>query len=292
MTTDFLQAATDYRRVAQAIQFIEDNLQNQPDLKTIADHVGLSEHHFQRLFRRWAGVSPKRFLQFLTLEYAKGLLSNGRPSMGGQSLLEVTYESGLSSPGRLHDLFITYEAMTPGEYKRQGAGLTIAYGFHTTPFGEALLAMTDRGICGLYFVQAGNRTQALAAMQANWPRANFQEESAQTEPVVEQIFDSTDPAERQPPSLKLLLRGTPFQVKVWEALLRVPGGRLVSYNDIAAQIGQPTAARAVGNAVGRNPIGYLIPCHRVIRKVGQIGPYRWGSTRKKAIIGWEAAQAA
>lgn len=279
------QETADYARIEQAILFLEQNFQSQPTLKEIADHVGLSEYHFQRLFSRWAGISPKRFLQFLTIQYAKGLLDESK------TLLDTTYEAGLSSPGRLHDLFITLEAVTPGEYKRQGAGLAITYGFHQTPFGEALLGLTGRGICGLFFVQPGTREQALRELKNNWPQAKFSEDASATEPFVQEIFAPDAARDRKRP-LPLFLKGTNFQVRVWQALLRVPPGMVVSYDTVAALIGQPSAARAVGSATGRNPIAYLIPCHRVIRKVGAVDNYRWGSARKKAILAWEAAQRA
>jgi AraC family transcriptional regulator of adaptative response/methylated-DNA-[protein]-cysteine methyltransferase len=279
------QAPADYARIEQAILFLEQNFQSQPTLKEIADHVGLSEYHFQRLFSRWAGISPKRFLQFLTLQYAKELLGES------QSLLDTTYEAGLSSPGRLHDLFITHEAVTPGEFKQQGDGLTIAYGFHGTPFGEALLALTERGICGLSFVQPGKRDEALEELKGNWPRAHLYEDPAATQPLIDQIF-TPDSSQKERRPLHLYLKGTNFQVRVWQALLRIPPGAVVSYDTVAALIGQPSATRAVGGATGRNPIAYLIPCHRVIRKVGAVDNYRWGSTRKKAILAWEASQRA
>jgi AraC family transcriptional regulator of adaptative response/methylated-DNA-[protein]-cysteine methyltransferase len=276
----FTQATEDYQRIEKAITFLEANFQQQPDLKTIADAVGLSEYHFQRLFSRWAGISPKRFLQFLTLEHAKTHLTQA------DNLLDTSFQVGLSGPGRLHDLFITYEAMTPGEYKKQAAGLTIRYGFHPTPFGECLLAVTDRGLCGLEFVHAANSAALLTDLQARWQQAHFQRDQAGTQPLVETIFGNAGG------KINLLLKGTPFQLKVWQALLKIPAGALVSYHDVATLIKQPEASRAVGTAIGRNPVGYLIPCHRVIRKMGVIGPYHWGESRKKALIGWEAARAA
>lgn len=277
MTT--IEVETDYGRIEQAIRYLEQHFQNQPDLKEVADHVGLSEYHFQRLFSRWAGISPKRFLQFLTVEYAKHLLAESN------NLLDVTYEAGLSSPGRLHDLFITCEALTPGEFKRKGAGLTIHYGFQPTPFGDCLLAVTDRGICGLMFVAEGKREEELTALQANWLQAEWVEDVEQIRPFITRIFS---PHADKP--LPLFLSGSNFQLKVWQALLNIPNGSLVSYDTIAAWVGSPKAARAIGTALAHNPIGYLIPCHRVIRKAGVIGEYRWGSTRKKAILGWEAAR--
>ncbi|HEX9924312.1 MAG TPA: bifunctional helix-turn-helix domain-containing protein/methylated-DNA--[protein]-cysteine S-methyltransferase [Anaerolineae bacterium] len=277
------QSTEDYARIEQAILFLEENFRRQPSLSEIAGSINLSEYHFQRMFTRWAGISPKRFLQFLTLEYAKELLAESN------NLLDVTYETGLSSPGRLHDLFVACEAITPGEYKAQGSGLTISYGFHASPFGECLLALTDRGIAALSFVQAGHARQALAELQRNWPQVVFREDAIQTDPIVEQIFaPRSDQANGTP--LKLYLKGTNFQLKVWQALLQIPAGTIVSYDTVAHMIGQPGAARAIGRAVATNPVGYLIPCHRVIRKVGAIGDYHWGPARKKAIIGWEAAR--
>jgi AraC family transcriptional regulator of adaptative response/methylated-DNA-[protein]-cysteine methyltransferase len=277
------QSTEDYARIEQAILFLEKNFRRQPNLSEIAGSINLSEYHFQRMFTRWAGISPKRFLQFLTLEYAKELLAESN------NLLDVTYETGLSSPGRLHDLFVTCEAITPGEYKAQGSGLTISYGFHASPFGESLLAMTDRGITALSFVQAGHPRQALAELQSTWPQAIFREDPVQTGSIVEQIF-APGPNQANGTSLKLYLKGTNFQLKVWQALLQIPAGTVVSYDTVAHLIGQPGAARAIGRAVAMNPIGFLIPCHRVIRKVGAIGDYHWGPARKKAIIGWEAAR--
>lgn len=283
MAESFNQLFEDYQRIEQAILFLEKNFQDQPDLKQVAGSVGLSEYHFQRLFTRWAGISPKRFLQFLSIEHAKQLLAESK------SILDAAYETGLSSPGRLHDLFVTYEAVTPGEFKRKGEGVIIAYGFHLTPFGEVLLAVTERGICGLSFVAAEGREATLTDLQRRWPQAKFQEDPAQTMPLIEQIFSPSENEQERLP-LKLHLKGTNFQIKVWQALLKIPPGRVASYETIAALIDQPTAKRAIGQATGQNPIAYLIPCHRVIRKVGSFGEYQWGAVRKKAILGWEAAQ--
>lgn len=276
------QEQTDYDRVAAAIRYLENHVQDQPDLKAVADHIGLSEYHFHRLFSRWAGISPKRFLQVLTVQYAKQLLA------ASNSVLDTTYETGLSSPGRLHDLFVTLEAMTPGEYKQQGAGLTIDYGFHASLFGDYLLAVTERGICNLLFVQENRRQSALHDLAQTWPQATLQENTAVTHPIANRIFQQT--ASKQQPPLRLLVKGTNFQVRVWQALLQVPAGTVVSYGTLAQMMGSPKAVRAVGTAVGHNPIGYLIPCHRVIRSMGGFGNYRWGTTRKKAILGWEAAR--
>jgi AraC family transcriptional regulator, regulatory protein of adaptative response / methylated-DNA-[protein]-cysteine methyltransferase len=283
-TFDLSQASEDFHRIEQAIRYIEANTARQPELSEIAASLNLSEYHFQRLFTRWAGISPKRFLQFLTKENAKQLLDHSA------SLLEATYEAGLSSPGRLHDLFIQTEAVTPGEYKTQGQGIQILYGFHPTPFGECLLAMTDRGICWLAFVEE-NRQTALHELKHEWANASFEESPERTAAVVRQIFQPAPPkAGRNPVPLHLHLRGTNFQIKVWEALLNLPEGGLTSYETLSEQMGHPRAARAVGNAVGRNPIAYLIPCHRVLRKSGEIGNYRYGAARKRAILGWEMAQ--
>jgi AraC family transcriptional regulator of adaptative response/methylated-DNA-[protein]-cysteine methyltransferase len=279
LTVDYKQLYDDYQRIEQAIHFIEEHYQRQPELKEIADSVGLSEYHFQRVFTRWAGISPKRFLQFLTKENAKELLKRS-------SVLETAYSVGLSSPGRLHDLFINTEAVSPGEYKARGAGLTVRYGFHFTPFGEALIGLTERGICHLSFVQNG-REAALASLKADWKNAKLVEDPSATEPMVEPVFSLG----HHPAPISLYLTGTNFQLKVWEALLNVQPGKVTTYEQIAAQIGHPTALRAVGSAVGRNPIAYLIPCHRVIRKAGEFGDYHWGPARKKALLGWEAAMA-
>lgn len=278
--TDFQQLCQDYRRIEQAIQYLENHVHSQPELSEIAGAVGLSEYHFQRTFSRWAGISPKRFLQFLTKEGAKELLAHS------ENLLDTTYQVGLSSLGRLHDLFVITEAVTPGEYKSGGAGLSIRYGLHDTPFGKALIGMTDRGICHLGFVQ-GSEGKAVDALVADWQQAKMIEDHRATAPLVEPIFDIS---KRATAPLRLHLRGTNFQLKVWEALLRIPPGAVTSYGGLAAQAGRPRASRAVGTALGRNPIAVLIPCHRVIRKLGEFGNYRYGPVRKKALLGWEAAQ--
>lgn len=273
---------SDYQRIKEAIQYLESSFLQRPSLEEIAASVHLSKYHFQRLFKRWAGISPTQFLHYLTLDYAKERLSQSR------SVLDVSLDAGLSGPGRLHDLFVTFEAMTPGEYKRQGAGLEIAYGFHDTPFGLCLLATTERGVCALTFLSGGDRSATLEELGGHWPQATLTEEPARTQPLVDQIFVPT--ATAQPRPFHLLLKGTNFQVKVWEALLRIPPGALVSYGDIAAYLGNPRGARAVGGAVARNPVAYLIPCHRVINGSGAIHNYRWGATRKKAMVAWEAGR--
>lgn len=282
IATPYAEMSADYGRIEAAIHYLEENFQAQPSLAEIATHVGLSEYHFQRLFSRWAGTSPKRFLQFLTIQHAKKLLADS------QSILDATYEAGLSSPSRLHDLFVTHEAITPGEFKQKGAGLTIQYGFHDSPFGECLIALTERGICGLQFVANGDREATLAELKAGWPQAEFVANEAATRPYVAPIFNLSDAPEQS--SLPLYLKGTNFQIQVWRALLNIPAGTAVSYGAVAQMIGNPKASRAVGGAVGSNPIGYLIPCHRVIQQAGKLGNYRWGSSRKKAILGWEAAR--
>jgi len=276
----YAQLSDDYRRVEQAIRFLEANYLDQPELEEVAASIGLSEYHFQRLFTRWVGISPKRFLQYLTKEHAKHLLSRSG------DLLEAAYASGLSGPGRLHDLFVSTEAVTPGEYKQGGAGLEIRYGFHPTPFGLCLIATTQRGVCGLSFVEPGAQDSALAQMRSRWRNAAFIHDQDGTQPVVAQIFR---PAGQPAGPMALYLNGTNFQIKVWEALLRIPSGSVVTYADIALAIGMPDAARAVGTAVGSNPIAVIIPCHRVIRKDGSYGEYHYGSARKKAILGWEFA---
>ncbi|HEY3311991.1 MAG TPA: bifunctional helix-turn-helix domain-containing protein/methylated-DNA--[protein]-cysteine S-methyltransferase [Anaerolineales bacterium] len=277
LPVNYQELSADYERIEQAIHYIEANYQRQPELKEIAESAGLSEYHFQRIFTRWAGISPKRFLQFLTKENAKDVLRRS-------SVLNATYSVGLSSPGRLHDLFIHAEAVTPGEYKSAGDGLTIKYGFHPTPFGEALIGLTGRGICHLSFVQA-NRESSLKDLVLNWRNALLVEDPRATAGLVAPIFSLAD----RPEPISLFLTGTNFQLKVWEALLSVPRGSMTTYEQIAMQIGRPSALRAVGTAVGHNPIAYLIPCHRVIRKAGDFGNYRWGSARKKALLGWETA---
>ncbi|WP_420645208.1 bifunctional transcriptional activator/DNA repair enzyme AdaA [Candidatus Leptofilum sp.] len=278
----FAEHSEDYGRIEAAIHYLEQNFQDQPSLAEIATHVGLSEYHFQRLFSRWAGTSPKRFLQFLTIQHAKKLL------VASQSILDTTFEAGLSSPSRLHDLFVTHEAITPGEFKQKGAGLTIQYGFHDSPFGECLIALTERGICGLQFVMDGDRAATLAELKVSWPQARFVADGAAARPFLNPIFNLSEAGER--PSLPLYLKGTNFQIQVWRALLKIPAGTAVSYGSVAHMIGNPKASRAVGTATSNNPIGYLIPCHRVIRRAGGLGHYRWGSSRKKAILGWEATR--
>ena len=272
------QGIIDYRRIEKAILFIEENFQTQPSLKEIADHVALSEFHFNRLFSKWAGTSPQRFMRFLTKEFAKEKL------VESSNLLEATLESGLSSSSRLHYLFVTFEAMTPAEFKSKGANLTIHYGIHETPFGDCLIAITERGITDFRFIENEDKSLIIKELQQDFEKSKLIFDNNFTKPFVEQIFYETHNSNEP---LTLLMRGTNFQIKVWEALLKIPFGQMVSYETIANAIGQPTAQRAVGTAIGSNRLGYIIPCHRVLQKVGGIGGYRWGVTRKKAILGWE-----
>ena len=281
---NYTQLSDDYARIEQVIYYLEKNASRQPSLGEIADHVHLSEYHFQRLFTRWVGISPKRFLQFITKEHAKQLLSRS------SSILDTAYQVGLSSPGRLHDLFLTWEAVTPGEYKLRGSGLTIHFGFHPSPFGEVLLGSTERGICNLSFVMPAGRTAALETLRRSWPKANLVEDPSATLPMITSIFRS--PAKRYDDSLQVFLSGSNFQLKVWEALLKIPAGSVVSYRDIAGYLGNPGASRAVGSALAHNPVAVLIPCHRVIHSLGEFGNYHYGEARKVALLGWEMAQAA
>jgi AraC family transcriptional regulator of adaptative response/methylated-DNA-[protein]-cysteine methyltransferase len=280
-----------YQLIEQAIQYIEANAQRQPELDEIASAIGLSEYYFQRVFTRWAGISPKRFMQFLTKEHAKSLLARS------ENLLETTHQVGLSSLGRLYDLFITTEAVTPGEFKSQGVGLTIHYGLHHTPFGRCLMATTERGICHLSFIQT-SEGDAIDNLVAEWKQAKMVEDYKSTAPLVARIFPAASTPWHCPPGqvslsakqkISIHLRGTNFQIKVWEALLNIPTGAATTYEQIAAQIGNPNAVRAVGSAVGHNPIAVLIPCHRVIRKSGEFGNYRYGAARKMALLAREYA---
>lgn len=276
-------SANDYQLVEQAIHFLDRNAGRQPELREVAASVGLSEFHFQRLFQRWAGVSPKRFLQFQTAQEAKHVLQETG------DLLEASYQAGLSGPGRLHDLIVNVEAVTPGEYKRRGAGLEIAWGVHASPFGDCLLALTARGVCALEFLQPESEDDALARLRAVWENARLQHAPQVTAPVAARIFRA---GTKQQAPLALLVKGTNFQIKVWEALLRVPAGRITTYAGLAHSLGRPRAARAVGGAIAANHIGYLIPCHRVIRSTGAFGEYRWGAQRKRILLSRELAQAA
>ena len=276
----------DYDLVRRAIAFLSATWEEQPTLERLAAHLALSPAHTQRLFKRWCGLSPKEFVQAVTIDHARNLLA------GSASVLDAAHEVGLSGASRLHDLFVDHEAMTPGDYKRRGEGLDIAYGFHPSPFGEALLLATDRGVAGLAFVdedKGQSQAEALADMTSRWPKAHFVAAPERTAGHAARIFDPARWSPEQP--VRLVLIGTDFEIRVWQALLRIPMGRAVTYADIARHLGQPTASRAVGSAVGRNPISFVVPCHRVLRGDGQLGGYHWGLTRKRALIGWETGRA-
>ena len=270
----------DYPRIETAIRYLAAHAEEQPTLSNVAAEVGLSPFHLQRVFKRWAGISPKRLLQLLTVEHAKELLDESA------SVLDATYEVGLTSPARLHDHFVALEAVTPGEYKSGGGDLEIRYGFHGSPFGHMLIAATDRGICRLTFPSGDEQRDEIAGLAQRWPRATLVESRTATADLAQRIFDGES---REEP-LRLLVQGTNFQIAVWRALLSIPEGEATTYSRIAHAIGRPRAVRAVGNAVGANPIAYLIPCHRVLRQIGALGGYRWGSTRKQALLAWESAR--
>jgi AraC family transcriptional regulator of adaptative response/methylated-DNA-[protein]-cysteine methyltransferase len=277
-------SAADYDVVRRAIAHIKGNWRAQPEIEQIAEAAGVTPTELHHLFRRWAGLTPKAFLQALTLDSARNLLRDSA------SVLDASYEVGLSGPGRLHDLFVTHEAMSPGEWKTGGEGLTVYYGFHPALFGTALVMATDRGLCGLAFADPGEEKAAITDMRSRWPRATYVEDSARTAPLCARIFDKKLWREDRP--LRVVLIGTDFEVRVWETLLRVPMGRATTYSDIANHIGKPKAPRAVGAAVGKNPISFVVPCHRVIGKSGELTGYHWGLTRKRAMLGWEAGTVA
>ncbi|MGD1903483.1 MAG: methylated-DNA--[protein]-cysteine S-methyltransferase [Geitlerinemataceae cyanobacterium] len=268
-----------YAQIARAIAFMRANHRDRPDLSAIARHVHLSDHHFQRLFTRWAGISPKRFSQYLTVEYAKSRIADTA------SLLDLTHDSGLSSPGRLHDLFVNLEAVSPGEFKAGGKGLKVWHGVHDTPFGRCSIAATARGICHLHFLD--DEDGAEERLRSEWFNAEIVRDRTVTQDICDRIFQPTASATEP---LNVLVKGTNFQIQVWRALLNIPFGGLATYQGLAASMGRPTAARAVGTAIGRNPVGYLIPCHRIIRGSGELGGYRWGVDRKTALLGWEASR--
>ncbi|WP_421311025.1 bifunctional transcriptional activator/DNA repair enzyme AdaA [Aeromonas sp. 603757] len=272
---------SDYARIADAIRFIASQVERQPTLDEIAAHVHLSPFHFQRLFSRWAGVTPKRYLQVLTLERAKALLQESRP------LLEVADTLGLSSGSRLYDHFVQLEAVTPGEYKQRGAGLVIDHGVHDTPFGQAFVALTPRGVCNFSFLDDQTPETPLAALAHSWPKAELREAPSRTQNVINTMFDGSKAPDRP---ISLHVSGTNFQISVWRALLQIPPAKVVSYTQVASAVGNPKAARAVGLAVGANPVALMIPCHRVIQQNGKLGGYHWGETRKQAIHAWEAAR--
>jgi AraC family transcriptional regulator, regulatory protein of adaptative response / methylated-DNA-[protein]-cysteine methyltransferase len=277
-------AAADYDIVRRAIEFIRGHWRAQPDIDAMAAAAGVSATELHHLFRRWAGLTPKAFLQALTLNHARELLRDSA------SVLDASYEVGLSGPGRLHDLFVTHEAMSPGEWKAGGAGLTVSYSFHPSPFGSALLMATPRGLAGVAFADAGEEKKALNDMRGRWPKAKFIEDVAATAPLALRIFDPKLWRADRP--LRVVLIGTDFEIRVWEGLLKVPMGRATTYSDLAARVCSPKAARAVGAAVGKNPLAFVVPCHRVIGKAGDLTGYHWGLTRKRAMLGWEAGKAA
>lgn len=274
------QAARDYELVRQNLDWLREHWRDQPTLDQLAERNGLSAAHLQRLFMRWAGLSPKAFVQALTIDHARKLLRDSA------SVLEAAYEVGLSGPGRLHDLFVTHEGMTPGTYKARGKGLEIRYGFHDCPFGKVLLMMTDQGICGLAFADPGEEEAALRDMRGRWPEANYVEDLAATSRPVLRIFNPNAWKSDEP--VRIVFIGTDFETRVWQTLLKVPLGRATTYSAIAGHMGNPKASRAVGAAVGRNPISFVVPCHRVLGKSGGLCGYHWGLTRKQAILGWEA----
>jgi AraC family transcriptional regulator, regulatory protein of adaptative response / methylated-DNA-[protein]-cysteine methyltransferase len=276
--------AADYAVVRRAIAFVCERWRAQPEIDAIAAAAGVSASELHHLFRRWAAITPKAFLQALTLEHARRLLRDSA------SVLDVSFEVGLSGPGRLHDLFVTHEAMSPGEWKSGGDGLRMSYGFHPSPFGTALVMTTQRGLAGLAFADPGEEQVALADMRGRWPKANIVEERARTAPLARRIFDTGLWRADRP--LRVVLIGTDFEVRVWETLLKIPMGRATTYSDIATKIGATRAARAVGAAVGKNPLSFVVPCHRVLGKDGALTGYHWGLTRKRAMLGWESGRTA
>jgi AraC family transcriptional regulator of adaptative response/methylated-DNA-[protein]-cysteine methyltransferase len=277
-------AAADYDIVRRAIAHIRGHWRGQPEVEQIAEAAGVTPAELHHLFRRWAGLTPKAFMQALTLDHAKGLLRDSA------SVLDAALDSGLSGPGRLHDLFVTHEAMSPGEWKTGGAGMTLRYGFHPCPFGSAIVITSERGLAGLAFSDPGEEQPGFDDMARRWPAANFVLDTAGTAGMAQRIFDREQWRPEQP--LRVLLIGTDFEVRVWETLLKIPMGRAVCYSDIATKIDSPKASRAVGAAVGKNPISFVVPCHRVIARSGALTGYHWGITRKQAMLGWEAGKVA
>jgi len=277
-----IAALRDYDSVRRAIAFISEQWRAQPTIEAVADAASVTPDELHHLFRRWAGLTPKAFMQALTLDHAKNLLRDSA------SVLDAALDSGLSGPGRLHDLFVTHEAMSPGEWKNGGAGMTLRFGFHASPFGTAVVIGSDRGLAGLAFADPGEEQSALADMQRRWPRATYVEDQAATAPIARRIFDPKLWRPDEP--LRVVLIGTDFEVRVWETLLKIPMGRAVCYSDIANKIAAPKASRAVGAAVGKNPISFVVPCHRALGKGGALTGYHWGITRKQAMLGWEAGQ--
>ncbi|MGF6176066.1 methylated-DNA--[protein]-cysteine S-methyltransferase [Ensifer sp. 4252] len=284
LPADITPDGTDYDTVRSVIEMLTEEYREQPSLDAIAKRLKQSPTQLQKVFTRWAGLSPKAFLQAVTLDHAKRLLRQE-----DMPLLETSIEIGLSGPSRLHDLFVTHEAMSPGEWKARGAGLTIRYGYHPSPFGTALVMITDRGLAGLAFADGGGEHESFEDMAHRWPNAAYVEDSAATARYAARIFDPERWCAGEP--LRIFLIGSDFQIRVWQALLKIPLGRATTYSTIAGEIGQPTASRAVGAAVGRNPISFVVPCHRALGKSGDLTGYHWGLTRKRAILGWEAGKA-
>ncbi|WP_331372819.1 bifunctional helix-turn-helix domain-containing protein/methylated-DNA--[protein]-cysteine S-methyltransferase [Sinorhizobium chiapasense] len=282
--TDITPEGTDYDTVSRVIEMLTEDYRDQPSLETVASRLGQSPTQLQKTFTRWAGLSPKAFLQAVTLDHAKRLLRQE-----DMPLLETSIEVGLSGPSRLHDLFVTHEAMSPGEWKARGEGLTIRYGFHPSPFGTALVMVTERGLAGLAFADSGEEVSSFDDMARRWPKASYVEDSAATARYAARIFNPERWCAEEP--LQIFLIGSDFQIRVWQALLNIPLGKATTYSKIADEIGQPTASRAVGAAVGRNPISFVVPCHRALGKSGDLTGYHWGLTRKRAILGWEAGRA-
>jgi AraC family transcriptional regulator of adaptative response/methylated-DNA-[protein]-cysteine methyltransferase len=284
MPQEHVSQLDDYARVRDVLSYLTGNWRDQPSLDVLAQRARMSPEGLQRLFQRWAGLTPKAFLQALTLDHARAML------LDRASILDTALDVGLSGPGRLHDLFVTHEGMPPGAYKEKGAGLAISWGFHPSPFGVALVMLTPFGLCGLAFADEGREQAVLAEMKGRWPNARYTEDSAATAPIAARIFAPGNWRDGQP--LRVTMIGTDFEIRVWETLLKIPAGKATTYGDIAAAVGSPKAARAVGAAVGRNPISFVVPCHRVIGKSGDLTGYHWGLTRKRAILGWEAGKLA
>lgn len=274
------EAENDYKVVRRTLERITRDWRDQPSLEDLAREVDLQPIQLQRVFSRWAGLTPKQFLQAITLDYAKSLLRDSA------SVLDTTFEVGLSGPARLHDLFVTHEAMTPGAYRTRGAGLTVFYGFHPCPFGSVLIMATEKGLAGLAFADPGEEDAAFEDMALRWPAAAFKADLERTKPYADRVFDPETWQQDQP--LNVVLIGTDFEIRVWKTLLKIPMGRATTYSDIASHLGKPSASRAVGTAVGKNPISFVVPCHRVLGRQGDLCGYHWGLTRKRAILGWEA----
>ncbi|MET1416296.1 bifunctional helix-turn-helix domain-containing protein/methylated-DNA--[protein]-cysteine S-methyltransferase [Roseibium sp. HPY-6] len=277
------EAAENYAVVRQTLKRITNDWREQPTLEQLAKEADLQPIQLQRVFSRWAGLTPKQFLQAITLDHAKALLRDSA------SVLDASYEVGLSGSSRLHDLFVTHEAMTPGDYRARGEGLQIAYGFHPSPFGQVLIMATDKGLAGLGFADPGEEQSALTDMCERWPSAVYGHDQDATASYAKRVFDPARWQEDQP--LNVVMIGTDFEIRVWQTLLKIPMGQATTYSDVAASISKPKASRAVGSAVGRNPISFVVPCHRVLAKGGKIGGYHWGLTRKRAILGWETGLA-